>query len=519
MTTTRRPSWAMPLATALAVLVLLAILYPGPLLRGDVFLSADAQNSDALRQVGDAGRREGSYPLWNPYLFIGMPTFGSLAYTPGLYPPPLVLEFLHDTLGMPPLTWMLAHLLFGGLGMVWLLGRWPLPPAARLLGAVGWLFFAGTVAWGVHGHGTKLGAAMYLPWLAGLAWEVLTRGSLRAVALAGLLLGLQVLRGHVQITYYTLLLLGWLAAWNLAWPLDSLGMRGAEPKPPLALRARRAGLLAGAIVLGLLVGAVMLLPVREYAAMSTRGQGDAGGGAGFQYATAWSLGAREVVTLVQPGAVGFGKATYLGPMPFNDYPNYFGWLWLLLAAAAWWSGRRSLVAGARRGRGPHAPARARQPEPGAVPALLCRDAVLRQVPRAVDDPGAARAGGRGPRGARRRGPGRRGAGPRPGPTLVRVRARRHRRADLPHRGGRGGRGCLPGEPGRPGSRLGQASGAGAAPGSVGFAPRVPGPRGSGAPGRGRRGIHGRAAGRRSAAAGWSGRSWCCSRSTCSRWRS
>ncbi len=346
MTTTRLPSWTRHLAPALAVLALLVVLYPGPLLRGDVFLSADAQNSDALRQVGDAGRQEGSYPLWNSYLFIGMPTFGSLAYTPGLYPPTLVLEFLHDSLGLPPLTWMLAHLFFGGLGMVWLLGRWPLPLAARLLGAVGWLFFAGTVAWGVHGHGSKLGAAMYLPWLAGLAWEVLTRGSLRAVALAGLLLGLQVLRGHVQITYYTLLLLGWLAAWNLAWPLDSSRWRGtAEPRPPLSLRARRAGLLGGAIVLGLLIGAVMLLPVHEYAAMSTRGQGDAGGGAGFQYATAWSLGVREVVTLVQPGAVGFGRATYLGAMPFNDYPNYFGWLWLLLAAAAWWTGRRSLVVG------------------------------------------------------------------------------------------------------------------------------------------------------------------------------
>ncbi len=340
MTTTRRLAWRTPLATALSVLILLVVLYPGPVLRGDVFLSADAQNSDALRQAGDAGRREGSYPLWNPYLFIGMPTFGSLAYTPGLYPPSLILEFLHDSLGLPPLTWMLAHLFFGGLGMAWLLHRWPLPLAARLLGVVGWLFFAGTVAWGVHGHGTKLGAAMYMPWLVGLAWEVLTRGSWRAVALAGLLLGLQVLRGHVQITYYTLMLLGWLAAWNLAWPLEP-----AAPQPPRALRMRRAGLLGGAIVLGLLVGAVMLLPVREYAAMSTRGQGDAGGGAGFAYATAWSLGAREVVTLVQPGAVGFGKATYLGPMPFNDYPNYFGWLWLMLAAAAWWTGRRSLVAG------------------------------------------------------------------------------------------------------------------------------------------------------------------------------
>jgi len=29
------------------------------------------------------------------------------------------------------MTWMLAHLLFGGLGMAWLLSRWRLPVAAR----------------------------------------------------------------------------------------------------------------------------------------------------------------------------------------------------------------------------------------------------------------------------------------------------------------------------------------------------------------------------------------------------
>ena len=33
-----------------------------------------------------------------------------------------------------------------------------------LLGAVVFVLFPKVVAWGVHGHGSKLGAAMYLPW-------------------------------------------------------------------------------------------------------------------------------------------------------------------------------------------------------------------------------------------------------------------------------------------------------------------------------------------------------------------
>ena len=72
--------------------------------------------------------------------------------------------------------------------MVWLLGRWVLPASARLLGAAVWLLFPRVVAWGVHGHGSKLGAAMYLPSLLGLTWTILVRCNLRATALAALLL-------------------------------------------------------------------------------------------------------------------------------------------------------------------------------------------------------------------------------------------------------------------------------------------------------------------------------------------
>ncbi len=327
-----------PWAPLAFVLILLALMYPEPLFQGKVYGSADASSSEAFRQVGDAARADGSFPLWNPFIFGGMPTFGSLAYAPWAYPPTSFFEMLQN-LGAPPLTWMLGHLLFGGLGMWWLLGRWKAPWAARLAACVAWLWFAKIVAWGVHGHGTKLGAAMYLPWLVGLCWDILTRGRLWSVALAAVLLGLQFLRGHPQVTYYTLLLLGFLTVWNLVWPL------AYGPRPALVGRLRRTGLMALVLVLGFAIGAAVLLPVHDYAAMSTRGAGGASGGAGsaFDYATQWSLSPEDLAAVVVPAAAGFGKATYLGRMPFNDYPNYLGPLLILLAAAAWFTGRRSLV--------------------------------------------------------------------------------------------------------------------------------------------------------------------------------
>jgi hypothetical protein len=129
------------LVVALALLAVLGVTYPEPMFQGRVFLSADSSNADAFAAVGDASLAEGHYPLWNPYLFAGMPTFGSLAYAKFLYPPSVLFNFLQGTLGFAPMTWLLGHLLFGGLGMAWLLSRWRLPVAALVLGAVVWLLF------------------------------------------------------------------------------------------------------------------------------------------------------------------------------------------------------------------------------------------------------------------------------------------------------------------------------------------------------------------------------------------
>lgn len=319
-----------------ALILVLAILYSGPMFQNKIFLSADSSNADAFAAVGDASLEDGHYPLWNPYLFAGMPTFGSSAYVKYLYPPSVLFNFLQDHLGFPPLTWLLGHLLFGGLGMAWLLNRWRLPLAAVILGAVIWILFPRIVAWGVHGHGTKLGAAMYLPWIVGWAMRVLEGRGLKAIGMTGLLLGLQFLRGHPQITYYTLLALGWLGLWITVFPVEEWGRK-------LAAKVRwfRLSQLVLGLALGFLVGGILLWPVHEYSGISIRGQDTAGGGGvGLDYATAWSLAPSEMGTLVLPASAGFGKATYMGMMPFTDYPNYFGLLMLALVLAAWWYGSR-----------------------------------------------------------------------------------------------------------------------------------------------------------------------------------
>ena len=318
-----------PLRTWLpAVLVLLAIIalvHPEALLQGDIYGSADSGNAAAFQVTGDAALAAGDYPLWNPYLFAGMPTFGSLAYTRFLYPPAELLTRLQDDLGFPLLTWMFAHLFFGGLGVFWLLGRWNLPWPARLLGAAIWLMTPKLAAWGVHGHGSKLMTAAYLPWVAGAVLEILRGRGRRLVGVLALLLGLQILSGHVQIIYYTLLTVGVLVLARWAAALI------ARPRGELPWRPTLGVALAAGLAFAL--GAALLWPVHDYAAWSVRGVDAAGGGADYAYATGWSLSLRELPTLVLPSSAGFGLATYQGTMPFTDYPNYLGLLAVLLAVA------------------------------------------------------------------------------------------------------------------------------------------------------------------------------------------
>ena len=141
----------------------------------------------------------------------------------------------------------------------------------------------------------------------------------------GLAVGLQLLRGHPQIAFYGFLLLG-----LMGWSRSPAVCGGARRAPNWA---RLAAGLAGGVLLGVGIAAVLLLPVRAYAPESIRGASETGG-ATYQYATNWSLSPREIATFFVPSAMGFGEGTYVGDMPFTNFPNYLGLAVLLFGGAA-----------------------------------------------------------------------------------------------------------------------------------------------------------------------------------------
>ena len=321
------------LLVSVLLVVILALLFNQLVFARKVFVSPDAVAPAGFASVAEESvKRGGPYPLWNPYVFLGMPSFGSLTYNPYVYFPDVILKWIHVVLPfLPPMTWLLLYYFLGGLFTFLLLKEKGLSLESGFFAAIVFMLTPNLVAIGAFGHGSKLITSAFIPIVMMTAIRLLSKGDALSFGFLALTAGLQLLRAHVQIVYYTWMALGFYCMLFLLMD-SSNGLR-------FRARLTRVGYVAGAIVVALAFAAVLYLPVHDYSAYSSRG-GAEGGGLEFGRATDWSFSPVEMMTFLVPSWLGFGGSTYWGSMPFTDYPNYMGILPLFLAFVGLLSIRR-----------------------------------------------------------------------------------------------------------------------------------------------------------------------------------
>src|SRR5262245_40473187 len=310
------------------VAVLLALLtlvfFHDVSLEGRTFVSPDATAPAGFVRIGEQSLwKDHVYPLWNPFVFLGMPSYGSGGYNPLIYPPDWPVALLQKVLPLPELTWLLLYYFLAGLFTYLLAREWGARPEGALIAAAAFVFQPNLVAVGAHGHGRQLVDSASLPRMVWLAARWLRKGTLGELGWLALAGGFQFLRGHVQICFYTWIAIGLYVVVKL-----SLAARQPEELVKLAIRS---ACILGAAALAFGIAGIYNLPLRDYARYSMRAS-TASGGAPFEYATSWSMALYELPSIVFPNFVGFGGATYWGGMPFTDYPNgYVGVIVILLA--------------------------------------------------------------------------------------------------------------------------------------------------------------------------------------------
>ena len=320
------PAFTLSTPWVAAVLALLTLLFfRDVILLGKTFVSPDAVAPAGFVRLGEQFLwKSHIYPLWNPYVFLGMPSFASGAYNPLMYPPDWPLALLARVVALPEMSWLVLYYFLGAFFFFQLAREWGARTEGALLGALAFVFAPNLVAVGAHGHGSQLVDSAYLPLMVWLAARWLRRGNLADLGWLALAGGFQFLRGHVQICFYT-----WIAVALYGAVEVAAALRSPSELLPRLLRALGLGAAAG---LAFGIAGVYNLPLHDYAQYSIRGGTDGSGGVGMDYATQWSMAPYELPAIVWPNFAGFGGSTYWGSMPFTDYPNaYMGIVAVLLA--------------------------------------------------------------------------------------------------------------------------------------------------------------------------------------------
>jgi membrane protein YfhO len=315
----RMPRWVpFVVMGGLTLLVFWRYLLSGP---GEMLLGQDTLAAGIMfrKFFVEHIRQLGRLPLWNPYLFGGVPTIeagsGDILY------PASILHFLLPLTSA--LAWkLILHVYLAGVFMYLAARAFGVRRYVALFAGVCYLLSANLVSlvWG--GQDGKMYVIALFPGALWLLVTALERRSWLRFLWLGVVAGLMVV-AHPQLAYYAYIALA-------AYALGSLWSRRREGGAVLA-NGLAGGMLAAVTAAG--VAAIVLLPMYRYLREDSP---RAGPGRGFEYSASWSLHAEEALSLFVPEFSGTDvqSETYWGKNPFKHNSEYGGALVFVLGIAA-----------------------------------------------------------------------------------------------------------------------------------------------------------------------------------------
>jgi hypothetical protein len=252
------------------------------------------------KEIVDFREKYGEEPLWTNSMFGGMP-----AYLISTQYKSNILRQVHRILTLfdfRPVSFIFLYLIGAYIALL-------------LFGINPWLSFAGAIAYAfssyffiiIHaGHVSKVLALGYMPPIIAGTYMAFRGRYLLGSLFSGVFLGLQILVNHLQITYYTLLIILILGIFELAGAIRNKAFGNLlKPLPWLALF----------VVLAIGANFSSLYTTYEYGKYSIRGKSELSvnaenktTGLDKDYATQWSYGIGETLTLLIPDFMG-GSST------------------------------------------------------------------------------------------------------------------------------------------------------------------------------------------------------------------
>jgi hypothetical protein len=192
--------------------------------------------------------KKGELPLWNPYILNGVPYFANISKAV-LYPATYLFFFFQP--GVAVTVLVLGHLLISALGIYWTARLFKYQKWQAILSGLLWIFSVHLVA-GMNNL-VVIQTLAWIPWVFGLSYAVFILRRQRLLPILILATILNILGGHTQPLIYSGLLavlvalVGMKRNWRVNFPLF---------------------LIWG--ILSFSISAVILIPLQDYAAQTTR---------------------------------------------------------------------------------------------------------------------------------------------------------------------------------------------------------------------------------------------------------
>lgn len=290
----------LPHFIAFLIFLLVSVIFCKPVLEGNVLNQHDNIGWKGMAQNSfDYKKEHGHFPLWNPNLFSGMPNYQVAMEGKSILPD--ITKIVSLGLPKPINFFFLACICFYILCLA--IG---VKPVIGMLSALAYSFSTYNSVIIAAGHDTQMLATAYMPLL--MAGILLTYQKKYWLGLALTTIGayLQISVNHLQVSYYFFLIaalvtIGYLVKWVMEKEWKHMAIAGA--------------ITIISAIIGLAGNALVLKTTSEYSKFTMRGgkdmeiSGDSvvatkTKGLDTSYAFEYSLGKKEIASLIMPKAFG-----------------------------------------------------------------------------------------------------------------------------------------------------------------------------------------------------------------------
>ncbi|HOZ29920.1 MAG TPA: YfhO family protein [Bacteroidales bacterium] len=295
----------LPHVVAVVLFFLIALIYSKPLLEGKRLETHDMSVYMAIAKANtDYEKANDRLVFWNNSMFSGMPTYAvSVAKQENIFNKIYLIFILG---GLAPLNLIFWYLL----GFYILLNAFKVNPWLSMFGSLAFAFSSYYFVIITAGHFTKAIAIGFMaPVIGGIYMAFEQKRPWAGMFLMTFFMALQILSNHVQITYYTGLMILIYGIFELV---------SAIREKYLLRFTKTVGILSIGVLLSVGINAAFIMTTQEYIPYSIRGQselssadGNRTSGLDKSYATQYSYGIDETFTLLIPNVKGGASVSEL----------------------------------------------------------------------------------------------------------------------------------------------------------------------------------------------------------------